>query len=171
MLETPVMPSPTGGAASWLDFHMCAYRTCGTYKCGKRAVHFFGGRRPRGVFTPPAFLHKVSETRNAIQTLCRCYVVFAPPRKNLARLPALIPISLHNIQSRPSMLQFVPQAPLSTPLDTCIAHSNAVAAPKTLCNWRCPLDTTLKEICERGSVNKRGIAALLTYDQLVRTTE
>ena len=69
------------------------------------------------------------------------------------------------------MLQFVPQAPLSTPLDTCIAHSNAVAAPKTLCNWRYPLDITSKEICERGSVNKCGIAALLTYDQSVRTTE
>ena len=36
--------------------------------------------------------------------LCRCYVVFAPPRRNLARLPALILISLHNIQSRPSMV-------------------------------------------------------------------
>ena len=69
------------------------------------------------------------------------------------------------------MLRFMPQVPFSTPLDTCIADSNAVAALKTLCNWRYPLGTTSKEICERGSVNERGIAVLLTYDQSVRTTE
>ena len=69
------------------------------------------------------------------------------------------------------MLRFLSQAPFSTPLDVCIAHSNAVAALKTLCNWRYPLDITSKEICERGSVNERGISVLLTYDQSVRTTE